>query len=100
MVYLVCLFMKTHLLVLDLLQDNCLDLLCCAFLHKLSGYMRNITVFCRHLLWPILSAFLANTDISVKPKYQPKIGIISVNPYKLSLSFSHIRIASYHIVFF
>ena len=30
MVHLVCLFMKTHLLAL--LQDNCLDLVCCAFL--------------------------------------------------------------------
>jgi len=45
----VCLFMKTHLLAL--LQDNCIDLVCCAFMHKLS-------VFCQHLLsavsaWPI-----------------------------------------------
>jgi len=29
MVHLVCLFVKTHLL--GLLQDNCLDLVCCAF---------------------------------------------------------------------
>jgi len=35
MVQHVCLFMKTHLLAL--LQDNCLDLLCCTFLSKLSG---------------------------------------------------------------
>jgi len=42
MVYVVCLFMKTHLLAL--LQDNCLDLIRCAFLHKLSGCVRNITV--------------------------------------------------------
>jgi len=34
MVYLVCLFMKPHLLAL--LQDNYLDLLRCAFLRKLS----------------------------------------------------------------
>jgi len=43
MVHLVCLFMKTHLLAL--LQDNCLDLVHCAFLRKLSGCMRNITGF-------------------------------------------------------
>jgi len=51
MVHLVCLFMKIYLLVL--LQDNCLDLLCCAFLRKLSGCMRNITAFCQYLLRPI-----------------------------------------------
>ena len=38
-VHLVCLFMKTRLLVL--LQDSCLDLVCCAFLHKLFRYVRN-----------------------------------------------------------
>jgi len=45
MIHLVCLFMKTHLL--ELLQDNCVDLVCCAFLRKLSARMRNITVFCQ-----------------------------------------------------
>jgi len=35
MVDLVCFFMKTHLLAL--LQDNCLDLVHCAFLNKLSA---------------------------------------------------------------
>jgi len=53
-VQLVCSLMKTHLLTL--LQDNCFDLLCCAFLSKLSGCMRNIIAFCQHLLsrfWPI-----------------------------------------------
>jgi len=35
------------------LQDNCLDLVCCAFLRKLSAYMRNITAFCQHFLRPI-----------------------------------------------
>jgi len=48
MVHLVCLFMKTHLLAL--LQDNCLDLVHCAFLRKLSGCVSNITVFCQQLL--------------------------------------------------
>jgi len=67
MVHLVCLFMKTHLLVL--LQDNCLDLFHCAFLHKLSGCMRKITACIQHLLRLILLASLADTDISVKPKY-------------------------------
>jgi len=63
MVHLVCLFMKMHLLAL--LQDNCLDLVRCAFLHKLSGCV-NIAVFCQHLL---RLAILADSDISVKPKY-------------------------------
>ena len=48
MVHLVCLFMKTPLLAL--LQDNCLDLLRCAFLRKLSGCVRNITAFYEYLL--------------------------------------------------
>jgi len=47
MVHIVCLFMKTHLLAL--LQDNCPDLLCCTFLHKLSAWVRNITAFCQYL---------------------------------------------------
>jgi len=81
MVHLVCLFMKTHLLAL--LQDDCLDLVCCAFLRKLSTCLRNITVFCQHLLRPIISAILANTDISVKPKYRPDI---SARPIYGSLS--------------
>jgi len=29
------------------------DLLCCAFLRKFSGCMRNITAFCQHSLRPI-----------------------------------------------
>jgi len=51
MVHLICLFMKMHLLAL--LQDNCLELFCCAFLYKLSACVRNITAFCQHLLRPI-----------------------------------------------
>ena len=54
MVHLVCLFMKTHLLML--MQDNCPDLVCCAYLSKLTACVRNITTFCQHLLRPILSA--------------------------------------------
>jgi len=69
MVILVCLFMKPHLLAL--LQGNCLDLLRCAFLRKLSGCVRNITVFCQNPLRLIKSAILANTDISVKPINRP-----------------------------
>ena len=76
MVNLVCLFMKPHLLAL--LQDNCLDLLRCAFLRKLSGCVRNITVFCQLLLRPIISAVLADTDISVKPKHRPIYRSISI----------------------
>jgi len=68
MVRLVCLFMKMHLLVL--LQDSCLDLNRGAFLRKLSGYVRNITAFCQHLLKLIKSAKIADTDISVKPIYR------------------------------
>jgi len=64
MVHLVCLFVKTHLLVL--LQDNCLDLVCRAFLEKLSACVRITTVFCQHLPRLIV---LDNTDIEVKPKY-------------------------------
>jgi len=71
MVHLVCLFIKTHLLAL--LQHNCLDLVHCAFLCKLSGCVRNITVFCQHLLNLINLTILADTNISVKPKYQPDI---------------------------
>ena len=67
-VNLVCFFMKLHLLVL--LQDNCLDLLRCVFLRKLSGCVRNITAFCQHLLRPIKYTILANTDISEKLKYR------------------------------
>ena len=38
------------------LQDNYHDLLHCAFLRKLPGCVRNITVFCQHILRPIKSA--------------------------------------------
>jgi len=81
-VNLVCLFMKPQLLAL--LQDNCLDMLRCAFLRKLSGCVWNITAFCQLLLRPIISAVLADTDISVKPRYRPiyrsisKLNILSV----------------------
>ena len=58
MVHLFCLFMKTHLLAL--LLDNCPDLVCYAFLCKLSACMRNITAFCQHLLRPTKLAILAD----------------------------------------
>ena len=80
MVHLVCLFMKTHLLAL--LQENCLDLVHCAFSCKLSGCVRNITAFCQHLLRPIISAVLADTDISVKSKYQPMYRSISTHNHQ------------------
>jgi len=73
MVNLVRLFMKTHLL--ELLQNICLDLVCYAFLRKLSGYMKNITTFCQHLLRPIKSVILADADILVKPKYRPDLSV-------------------------
>ena len=68
-IVLVCLFMIAH--VLAWLQDKCLDLVCCAFFCKLSTCMRNITAFCQHLLRLIKSVILANTNLSVKPKYWP-----------------------------
>jgi len=57
-VHFVCLFMKT---LLALLEDNWLDLVCCAFLHKLSLCKRNITVFCQHLIRPIKLVILPDT---------------------------------------
>ena len=91
-VHLVCLFMKTHLLAL--LQDNCLDLVRVAFLHKLSACVRTITVFCQHLLRPIKLAILANTHISLKLKYLPDIlarliywSISNKNTYKKTWCF-------------
>jgi len=71
MAHLVCLFMKTDLLAL--LQDNCLDLVHCAFLCKLSSNVRNIIAFCQHLLRLVILAALAGIDISAKPKYQPDV---------------------------
>jgi len=71
MLHFVCLFMKTHLVAL--LQDNCRDLVHCAFLCKFSGCVRNITAFCQHPLRLIKSAkrpIPIFHDISVKPKYQ------------------------------
>jgi len=87
MVHLVCLFTKTHLLTL--LQDNCLDLLCCAFLSKLSGCVRSITAFCQHLLRPIKSAVLADTDISANPNISARLiyRSISILDIVLYLSF-------------
>jgi len=71
MFHLACLFMKVHLLVL--LQDNCLDLVHCAFFRKLSGCMRNITAFYQHLLQA--DFVLVDTDISVKAKYWANISV-------------------------
>jgi len=84
MVHLVWLFMNMHLLAL--LQDNCLDLIRCAFLHKFSACVRNITAFCQHLPRLIKSAILADTNVSVKPKYQPDI---SARPIDRSISNRH-----------
>jgi len=73
MVHLVCLYMKTHLLAL--LQDSCLGLVHCAFLRKLFGCVKNITAFWQHLLRPMKSAVLADTDISVKLQYRPDMSV-------------------------
>jgi len=69
MVHLVFLFLKMHLLAL--LQDNYPEVVRCAFLRKLSGCIRNITAICQHLMRLIKPVVLADTDISVKPKYRP-----------------------------
>jgi len=76
MVHLACLFMKT--LLLALLQDSCLDLIRFDILRKLFGYVRNITMFHQHLLRPIKSAVLADTNTSVKPKYRPDVSARSI----------------------
>jgi len=68
MVHLIYLLMKTYLLVL--LQDNCLDLVRCAFLHKSSDGVRSITVLSTCTEARPISPTLANTNISVKPKYR------------------------------
>ena len=64
MVHLVCLFITTHLSAL--LQDNCLNLVRCAFFRKLSAYVKNITAFCQHLLRQI---YRQHTNIG--PIYRP-----------------------------
>jgi len=55
--------MKTHLLTF--LQDDCLHLVCCAFLRKLSACVGNITAFCQHVLRLIKLGVLANTNIHI-----------------------------------
>jgi len=82
--------MKPHLLAL--LQDNCLDLLRCTFLSKFSGCVRNITVFCQHLLRPKKSAVSA--DILVKPKYRPRYGSISI--WNLDQNNLHASVRRWH----
>jgi len=74
MVHRVCLFMKTHLVAF--LQGTSLDKLIWLivfFLRKLSACVRNITAFCQDLPRPIKSAVLADTGISMKPRYRPDI---------------------------
>jgi len=69
--YVVCLFMKTHMLAL--LQDNCLDLVLLYFLVQVAwmhGEYNSI------LSTPTKADFvLADTDISVKSKYQSNISV-------------------------
>jgi len=92
MVHLVCLFMKPHLLAL--LEDHCLHLVHCAFLRKLFACVRNIAAFCQHLLKPIKSTDLADTDISAKPKYRPNI---SAGPIYRSISKHNLENCLQHI---
>ena len=77
MVNLVCLFMKPHLLAL--LSDNCLDLLCCGFLRKLSGCVRNITAFCQLLLRPIISARPIYRSMSIQDHAQTALDISAID---------------------
>jgi len=58
MVNLICLFM------------NRICSRCCKMI-VLSGCMRNVTAFCQHLLRPIKAVVLADTNLSIKPKYRP-----------------------------
>jgi len=60
MINLVYLFMKMHLLAL--LQHNCIDLVRCAFLRKLSACVRSTSTE-------------IDTNILVKPKYWPNISV-------------------------
>jgi len=90
MVHLVCLFMKTYLLAL--LQDNCLDLVHCAFLRKLYACVSNIIAVCQHLLRPIKWVDLADTDILVIPKLaRPIYRSISTACTELYLLLHHIQ---------
>jgi len=75
---------------LALLQDNCHDLVRCAFLHKLSACVRNITAFCQYLLMPISSVVLADTNVWVKPIYWPDI---SARPIYRSICSLHLLLA-------
>jgi len=84
MVHLVCFFYENALLAL--LQDICRDLVRCTFLRKLSACVRNITVFWQHLLSPIISAKMADNDISVKPKYRPDISVYLYPLYQPTIS--------------
>ena len=59
MVHLLCLFMKMHLLAL--LQDNCLVLVCSAFLHKVSAYVRNIPHQRENVAFKCLNYITAST---------------------------------------
>jgi len=77
MVHLVCLFLKTHLPAL--LQDNCLDLVLCVFLRKLFGCVRNITVFCWHLLLPVKSAVWPILIYRWNPNISPIYRSISIS---------------------
>jgi len=63
-VHIVCLFMKTHLLLQEKLE-NCLDLVPCVFLLKFSGYVRDITACCQHLQRPfwLLLIYIGETQI-------------------------------------
>jgi len=95
MVYIVCLFMKMHLLAL--LQDDCLDLVRCAFLRKLFACLRNITVFSQHLR-PIKSAVLPiliywqNSNIG--PIYRPG-RYISLSLLMCANSFKFLEFSEY-----
>jgi len=82
--------------LLALLQDNCLDLVFCAFLCKLSGCAKNTTALCQYLprLILIKLAVLADKHISVKAKYQHNISV-----YLYFLNTQHQRMHLYGMFF-
>jgi len=71
-----CFFMKTHLIAL--LQDNCLDLIRCAFKHKLPGCMTNISVSSTPTKADKIGCFgqyryINETQTSARPIYQSSL---------------------------
>jgi len=93
MVDLVCVFMKTYLVAL--LQDNCLDLVHCAFLRQVVYICEEYNSILSTPTKADLINLLANTNISVKPTYHPNI--LARLIYQLSLIHTY-RLQNIHVV--